>query len=865
MKTPMYRACVAIAVLIALSAPAAAEKRMRAVRVGSPPSIDGRLDDPAWDNAQYISDFVQKQPIENGEPSQRTEVAFAYDDDALYVAARMFVADRAELRTNMTRRDQTRNAERIIVSLDTFRDQRTAYSFAVTAAGVRADWIHPDDSEFSRDSSYDPVWEAETVVSDDRWTAEMRIPFSQLRFPNADVHPWRVNVNRYIPHLYEDIFWIAVPKDKTAWSSYFGEIDGIAEIDKPRRLEILLYAAGDTTLTSASLIDDDDPFTERLGVGGRAGADVKMGLGPSLTLDATFNPDFGQVEADPAVVNLSAFETQFAERRPFFVEGSQLLTGTGPAYYYSRRIGAPPRGDPGGDFADVPHATRIWGAGKVTGRLRNGTQIGALTALTARTLADSYDVATDTATEVAVEPLTTYNVLRVQQEFGEHSSKVGAMGTAVYRNLGDGLDATTHRQAYTGGVDWNLRFSEADYEVAGYVGFSAINGEAEAIAITQQNSTHYFQRPDASHVTFDPNATTMWGWTGAVRGEKRSGVWRWAAGAGMESPGFDLNDVGILFSGDDIFADGNISYRDTVPGDNLHEWNANIHGAEEWNFGGERKPATVGTNLGLTFPSYWGASAHADVYVPGVSDDATRGGPLMGFGWGGAATVGVASPRSAQTYVSASASASAHQTGATGATVSVGLTLRPSSRIEIELSPRVSITEHNRQYIDTIADPGALDTFGARYLFATIDRRELSLSTRMQLAFTPDLTLELYAQPFVASGVYSAFGELDAPRSRELTVYGGGGTTIDEMDGVYTVTEGASAFSFSDPDFSLLSLRSTAVLRWEFRPGSTAFLVWQQNRAERGSDGAVTPVDLGKSATTLGTHTLALKISYWFG
>jgi hypothetical protein len=371
--------------LAALSQPALATKSARAVRAEPAPEIDGVLDDPVWQGAVWIDDFAQSEPFEGAPPSRRTEVAFAYDDRTLYVGARMFADGPADVEAVMTRRDDAGNAERIIVSFDTFADRRTAYSFAVTAAGVRVDWFHPDDNAHRRDASFDPVWQARTQVGPTGWTAEMRIPFSQLRFPAGEQQTWGVNINRYMPQDREDVFWTLVPRNAIGWSSYFGELQGLERVATPRRLELLPYLAGDATLTSASLLDPDDPFADRLDFGVRAGGDLKLGLGSSLTLDATVNPDFGQVEADPAEVNLSAFETSFAERRPFFTEGAELLAGNGPSYFYSRRIGAPPRGDPGADpradidgdgqpdidYAAADDFTRILGQAHRPGRPRH--------------------------------------------------------------------------------------------------------------------------------------------------------------------------------------------------------------------------------------------------------------------------------------------------------------------------------------------------------------------------------------------------------------------------------------------------------------------------------------------------------------
>jgi hypothetical protein len=858
-------AAIAAVPLPAFAQPPAASRVLSAVAARRAPVIDGLLDDPVWQKARFASDFHQQQPVEGGPPTVPTEIAFAYDGEALYVAARMFVARPGDVSAVMTRRDDTGAAERIIISLDTFNDRRTAYSFAVTAAGVRADWLHPDDATFPRDSSYNPVWEAEVHHEPDRWTAEMKIPFSQLRFRAAeDEYRWGININRFIAHRNEDIFWIVVPKGENGWSSYFGELRGIRGIRPTRRIELLPYVAADLKLTSPSLVDPDDPFADEIGAGGRAGLDAKMGLGPNLTLDATINPDFGQVEADPAVVNLTAFETQFAERRPFFIEGSQLLTGSGPTYYYSRRIGAAPRGEVDADFADVPSSTRILGAAKLTGRLPSRLSVGALTALTQRITADSLDLATGDRTRVPVEPLASYNLVRLEQELGENSSRIGATLSGVYRSF----DATSpladqfNRWATTGGADWNLRWDGARYELAGAAGFSAVGGEAAAIAALQQNSTHYFQRPDQDHVTLDPTRTSMLGWTASLSGGKRSGHWRWNLASYAESPGFELNDLGLFFAGDDIGTSGQVTFNETDIGDYLHAWDLGATAYQEWNFGGARAPAGAELFGSMTLRNFWRINARSRLGFPGLDDSLTRGGPLAGVGWSYSGGVGVNNSYASRTGWSAAFDWDVHQTGPTGVSASTTLTLRPIDRLELSLSPRYLHRTSNRLYVDTIDGAGGA-TFGSRYLFADVRRRELSLTTRLQVVFSPDLAVELFAQPFTSSGAFTSFGELPAANSRGVRDYGTDGTTIDEAGGVYTVTDGTDSFTFDDPDFTVLSLRSTLVLRWEFLPGSTLFFVWQQNRGDQLA-AADALGNAGDAFTSPGRNVFALKIAYWW-
>jgi hypothetical protein len=844
-------------------AAAAVDRSFPAVRVDEAPVIDGVLDDAAWDAASFVGEFTQKEPVFGAEPSRATEVAIVYDDEALYFAARMQAAGPEDVQAVMTRRDVTGSAERIILSLDTFRDQRTAYSFAVTAAGVRADWYHPDDSEFSRDHSFNPVWQAEARVGENGWTAEMRIPFSQLRFPDRQRQVWGINVNRYIAHANEDIFWIPVPKDQTGWSSWFGTLEGLDTVEPRRRIELLPYAAADMTLLADELVDDADPFRDPLDADARIGLDAKIGLGPSFTLDATINPDFGQVEADPAVVNLTAFETSFAERRPFFIEGAELLAGNGPGYFYSRRIGAAPRGSAEGDFVDQPRSTPILGAAKITGRRPSGLSLGALAAVTGRAYARTYEVAGDVTDRVLVEPLTGYGVLRAQQELGSSGSLVGASATVVQRDLDgdDPLTAILPGGAITGGADWILRTTDGTYQLAGFLGGSVVHGEPAAIARLQRSSAHYFQRPDADHLELDPDRTTMAGLVAKLEASRRSGSWRWNLGATTETPGFETNDAGLLYSADDINPYGSIQYRDSEPGDLIHHWDVSAGAATELNYGLDRKPTDVLLYNEITWTNFWRSTLGARLDVPGVNDDLTRGGPLIGLGWGAHAEASISNSFSARTQWRGSLAYVWHEVGPIGVFASAGVTIRPIDRVELSLGPRLTLTEDNRQYVDTLPE-GRAETFGQRYVFATVEREELAIQTRGQLVLLPDLSFELYLEPFVSSGRFTRFGELPEPGSEDLRRYGeAAGTTLTPTPGGYTVTDGAGLFMLDDPDFTILSLRSTAVLRWELRPGSTLYAVWQQSRFE--SRPAAGDGFLDDTIAAPGAHTLAIKLSYW--
>jgi hypothetical protein len=843
-----------------------ARRQVRAVRVQGPaPVVDGRLDEAVWSTAPAASGFVQKQPEEGSPAVDDTEVRFLYDDGALYVGARMHKRDPATIRAPMGRRDGGFQAEVLLVAIDAYLDRRTAYSFGVSSSGIRVDHAQPHDVEVPFDSSFDPVYEAKARIDSLGWTAEFRIPFSQLRFLDRPVQVWGINLNRWVPERSEDSFWVMIPPSETGWASRFGELHGIEGIEPSRRIELLPYVAGAAKLRSE--IDVTDPFAEESDFEFRGGADLKMGLAPNLTLEATVNPDFGQVEADPAEVNLSAFETFFPEKRPFFLESADLFQPRGPTWFYSRRIGASPKGSTDADFADVPDNTTILGAGKVTGRLGSGLSVAGLAALTSRETARTFHAGSGTFETAEVEPRTGYGIVRLQQEFGASASTAGVILTGVRRDLDDpGLAALLARQAVTGAADWNLRFREGEYRSTGYVGFSHVTGAPAAILELQRSSARYYQRPDAGHVEVDPERASLSGWTAGADVARESGEhWLWTVLATAESPGLELNDTGRLSSADDVFGLANLRYRETRPAGPLQSWQVGVSSENSWNLDGDRTFSALRTDGVLTFRNFWQANVTGWIDFRSVSDDLTRGGPLAGTGRAWVTIGSLANAFSASTRWRARVYYGENELGERTYRLSGGISFRPTPRWQVSIDPNYLSSIDPRQYVTTF-EGGRSETFGSRYLFAFVDRTTLLAQIRLDYTITPDMTLELYAEPFAASGRFYDFGELAAPRSRSLRVYGKeAGTTIDPLgDGVYRATDGGEAFTFERPDFNVRSFRSNLVLRWEWLRGSTLFLVWQQDRSSSTLAGDhVGPGDLWDTFDAPGDQFFAVKATYW--
>jgi hypothetical protein len=828
--------------------------------------LDGVLNEAAWEQAVPISDFVQKEPTEGASPTQRTEVRIVYESSALYVGARMHSSDPTAIQAPLGGRDQSDEvAEYVLVSLDTFLDRRTAYTFGVTASGVRLDRFHPSDQEDNTDDRFDPVWEARTQVDEQGWTAELWIPFTQLRFNDRPEQVWGLNLKRFIPTLEEQDYWIAVPRTERAWASRFGDLHGIEGVSPSRRVEVLPFVVGSSTMNANR--DRANPFDDGRNLSGRAGVDLKLGVGPNLTLDATVNPDFGQVEADPAEVNLSGFESRFPEKRPFFSEGAQLFSLRQFNAFYSRRIGSPPVGRASGDFVDRPSTSRILSAAKLTGRLPSGMSLGVLAAVTDDESAEVANLASPGITKVRVAPRVGYGVAKIQQELGSSGSNVGFLVGGLHRDMGeaDPLASLIARNAMVVGTDGLLRFGGGEYEWSWAAIGSYVQGEPAALERIQRSSTHFMQRPDRDYWPFDPTRTSLPGWGFATNFERVEGRhWLFNLQVKLDGPTLEVNELGQINSADGIEPRPSITYRETRPGRLFRSYSVTLNQMNEWGFGGDRQQGEVTTRVNLTWLSFWTSSFSYSLAPRTNSASLTRGGPLMGAprGWRIGANFG--NPQTAQTRWSGSASASGDELGGTSQQLDMTLSMRPSPRLQLSLRPSWSRSTESQQYVATLAG-GRAETYGSRYVFAFIDRSTFSSQIRLSYVVKPDLTLEAYAEPFAASGRYYDHGELLAPSSLERITYGGAGSQLAlQPDGSRTVTVGGSTFTLANADFNVRSFNSNVVVKWEWRPGSTVYLVWQQSRNAREPIGArVDANDMLRSLSAPGTNILLFKTSFW--
>jgi hypothetical protein len=856
---------------------AAPARTLQAIRADVRPTVDGRLDDPAWAAAQVATDFTQTRPNEGRPATQRTEVRILYDDDALYVAARMFDTAPDSIVAQLARRDTDVHSDWFYVAVDSYFDRRTAFAFGLNPVGVKVDLLLFNDTEL--DSSWDAVWEGAAARDEHGWSAEFRIPYSQLRFSRPAAggeHVWGVNFMRSIARNGEESFWAQVPADDAQGVSVFGTLHGLRDLRTPRRLEVMPYAVLSATRAPGVA---GDPFHRDIDPFAGMGVDLKAGITSDLTLTATMNPDFGQVEADPSFVNLTPTEIFFSERRPFFVEGVDIFRfglgiGDGDlgneSLFYSRRIGRPPQGGVDGEYTTRPDHTTILGAAKVSGKTADGWSIGLLDALTGRAVGRYRDDGVDG--EVPVEPLTNYAVVRVMRDFDEGRTTLGAIATATHRSLPPtGELDWLRRSAYTGGFDARHRFGGDVYQLRASLVGSRIAGPAQAIDRVQRSPVHNFHRPDADHLDYDPERTSLEGFAAKTELFKLQGNWRFALVGVATSPGFEANDLGFQTNADLAVGGWWVGYQQYEQGRHLRSWYAGHNLWTGATFAGERVSLGGNVNAGFQHRTFWGGNFGINTNARELSTTLLRGGPAFlrpanQSMWASAYTD---NRRPVRWSASLSASRQAG-TGGRSLGLGTGLTVRPSHNADFFMGPSLSVNRNPIQYVATRDAAGQ-----AHWILGTVEQTTVAMTTRLNYTVSPTLSIQLYAQPFVSAGEYSRFRLVTDPRAgrfeEQTHLLTDGQISSAPVDGVVrhwvdVGGDGTPDFQFDDPGFNFRQLRSNLVLRWEYRPGSALFLVWSQGRTDFERDGRFHfGDDVGAMWRAEGTNVLLIKASYWFG
>jgi len=843
--------------------------------------VDGHLDEPDWQTAQPATDFTQRDPDEGKPATERTEIRILYDDNAVYVGARMFDHEPSRIARRLTRRDADPGgiADFIIVGFDPHHDHLTGVYFEVSAAGSLRDAVMFNDSD--EDGSWDGVWDAAVSIDDRGWTAEMRIPLSQLRFSAADHQTWGLNAVRYIQRRNEEDWWAFIPKKESAIISKCGHLMGLDGVRGRRHLDLLPYgrATADTNATA----QPGDPFTHGTARTGGIGLDVKWGVTSNMTVDAAVNPDFGQVEVDPAVVNLTAFETFFDEKRPFFIEGSESFQNFGgngpsehygfnranPTLFYSRRIGRPPQGHADGDFVDQPSASTILGAAKLTGKTASRWTINVIDAVTSREWAKTADGTM--RGRVEVEPLTNYMAARVRRDIGTRAG-LGMLTTLVARDLRTpDLQSRLGAEAFIVGGDGYLFLdSGRDYVVAGAFSGSVVSGSSDVISRLERSSARYFQRPDASHLVFNPTARSLSGWNLQLDFNRNTGDLRPNASFWAVSPGYEVNDIGFMSTADRSGMHAVLTWRKPRPDRFSRDRQLVVAKWYTWNFAREKTSDGIFAGAGVMFRNYWSASASLVGFFGGYDDRLTRGGPMMWSPAGTSYAASIGSDNRKPVVLSLGGDYGASVSGSWSGGATATVTLKPTPSLSITAGPSISRGLTAAQYVSSVRDAAAVATYGARYVFGEIGQTELSMTTRANLIFTPRVSLQIYAQPLLSVGRYSGFKEAAKPRTFSFNRYGVdvGSIAFDPAAGSYTVNPsaaGSSPFSFPNPDFNFKSLRVNSVFRWEFKPGSTLFLVWTQQREDYARPGRFDfSADVSSLMRAPADNVVMVKLSYWF-
>jgi hypothetical protein len=814
-----------------------------AFRLNENIKIDGKLSEVAWLSNNGVSAFIQRDPLEGAKPTFPTIVYILYDDQAIYVGARMYDSAPDSIISRLSRRDANLDSDAFGVFIDPYLDRRSGYYFGLTAAGTFIDGVLLNDDW--DDSSWDGVWEGEVNIDDNGWTAELRIPYSQLRFQQKNKYEWGINFRRDIKRRNEKNYLVFTPKNGSGFVSRFPLLCGINNIKPGRTMEMLPYVRG-----KAEFLDvlPGNPYNDGSRFVTGFGTDFKYGISNNLTLDGTINPDFGQVEVDPAVVNLSDVETYFQERRPFFIEGASIFNfGYGgsrsnwgfnwgnPDFFYSRRIGRTPGGSlPDYDYANIPDGTRILGAGKLTGKVWGNWNLGTIHAITNREYADlSID---GQLSKTEVEPLTYYGVLRAQNEIDKGMQGIGFITTLVNRNFNDhSLRDEMNTNAFNFGIDgWTFLDKDKMWVTTFWTGMSNIRANTNQMLNMQTSSQHYFQRPDANHVNVDSSATSLTGYAGRILLNKQKGNIIFNSALGFIDPKFNVNDAGFMWRNDVINGHIGSGYKWTDPGVFTRQTQLIFALFGSLDFGHNVIWAGFFADAFFQFLNYYSIDIMYAYNPETKNNRLTRGGPLTISPPGWELNIQAQSDDRKPLTVGVSTGGYTRSSNDWYRRFNISLDWKPVPNLMLSFTPGISWDQEETQWIDVFSDPTATHTYQNRYVFGEMSQVEFSASIRLNWTFTPKISFQLYAQPLVSKAEFKNFKELARPSSYDFNRYGEDGSTIEYDDGEYIVDPDGPGptepFSFADPNFNIKSLRLNAVFRWEYLPGSTLYLVWTQSR-----------------------------------
>lgn len=793
-----------------------------ASRATHAPVIDGSLADDCWQSGEWQSNYTQFTPVYRGTASVKTAIKILYNDKSVFVAIRAY-DDMKKITRRLGRRDSF-SGDIVGVQFDSYFDHRTAFEFDLTAAGQKIDVLVMNDGW---DVNWNAVWNGKVGYEDSAWTAEMEIPLSQLRYGSAPEQVWGLNSWRFISRTQEENHWNLVANDGTGLVYTFGELHGINGLKRNSRMEVAPYVLGKLTTDKAI---PGNPFATGSSFSARGGVDAKMGVSNNFTLDATINPDFGQIEADPSVMNLTAFETYFEEKRPFFTEGKNIFDFTFDAdqLFYSRRIGHRPSFTPGFDTISVPEFTPIAGAFKLSGKTARGLSLGFIESVTPREMARIHDQARDF--KQVAEPASNYFIGRFQKDYNKGNTIVGGILTYTHRFIHEQYLDFLSRNALTYGLEFTRYWKDRTYFFQVKTIGSQINGKEESIQRLQASSARFYQRPDIRGISFDSSRTSLGGFGSSLKiGKWSKGHWRYSEEFILRSGGLELNDLGYMTLSNLVKNNLSLSYVEKKNTKTFKNYTITAQQQSAWDAHGQSLYAQASLNLQAEFMNNWIVLLTGQHRFHITDEWLLRGGPAMRVPNLTAYTASVQSSFSKKVFFSLAGS---YNHGGSGnlrfLSLSGDVTYRPKPNLALSLQPNYLQNVDALQYVSEVIKLPS----GHEYLLGRVDNRNLGLAFRIDYAITPELTVQYYGSPFVAIGRYSEFKEVVRPvdavytnRFRLLTPQQTGSTYYFDDN-----NDGFTDFSVGKPDFNYQQFRSNLVLRWEYLTGSTLYLVWSQDR-----------------------------------
>ena len=828
----------------------ASERRVYyAARTDIKPRIDGRLDDDCWQQfGTWDGGFIQQQPHQAAPPSQQTEIKILYDDKFLYFAIICHDNEPEKMSPILGRRDEN-TGDMAGIALDSYNDKQTAFEFNLTAAGQKVDLMHM--GEYGWDFEWNAVWDGKTTVGDTAWYAEMRVPFTQIRFSKESEQVWGMHIWRWIHRFQEESQWKLIPVDAPAMVYIFGELRGIKDIPYKRNFEIMPYVKGKYVTDSES--------NENFG----GGVDGKIGITSNFTLDYTVNPDFGQVEADPSVLNLTSYEVFYDEKRPFFLEGKSILefNSGSDMLYYSRRIGHAPGYRPDTEEDEtlvIPDNISIINALKLTGKNKSGFSLGIVNSMAAKEYATIS--AEDVTSKEAVEPFTNYFIGRLKQDFNKGSTTIGGIATSTIRSIKDVQLEFLPEKSMVGGLDFEHNWLNRKYFINTKGFYSKIDGSEAAISRLQRSSQHQFQREDAEHLEYNSQLTSMQGWGGELSGGKRSGKFRLTGNVDWRSPGVDLNEVGYMRQADYIKEEVHLLYNVNKPKGIFLKYYFLLEQMHDWSFGGENLKDKFSFEAKTTFKNYWLASMLLSRNINEFDTRQLRGGPLLRIDNNTRAGFIFQTNNSKKLMLATKLEFMRFDDKITWRDkFDFSLNWLVSNNISISSSTGFTTETNNSQYVKqkTVNET-------REYVVGKIDRQTLYTTLRAEYFITPELSLQYYGSPYASIGKYIDYRKVDQSKSPGLNerfspLYISGDNLVDENDEVLL------DFTTENPDFNFQEFRSNFVLRWEYKTGSTFYFVWTNTSSVYDDVYNPSIVESFKNISKVkAQNAFMIKLSYWF-